>query len=111
MKPLCIDDVDFLPTETPERQLLAAILGRAIRDLFVTYNRSGSYVFVRKLRREALSWFACKEVKPFSFIWICWHLDLRPELVIKELREANRESLKKRMIQYLTRSRGTREPA
>lgn len=62
-------------TGTPERNLLMAILERAIRD-FVGNSSQES--------REAEEWLFedCKQPFPeFSFPWICQQLDLVPERI------------------------------
>lgn len=58
---------------TPERELLAGVLDRAIRDA------SGlGWDCDRWIQESALEWFDSKSLEPFSFLWICSHLDLCP---------------------------------
>ena len=58
----------------PERNLLAAVLSRAICDAFGTAHCERH--IVRSARRWIFSKLTPKE--PFSFAWIALHLDLDP---------------------------------
>lgn len=67
--------------DTPEKNLLAMVLDRAIRD----------YTSIEhEVRREVETWFFCKEnSKPFSFLWICEALDLDPQRIRTLLKKTN----------------------
>lgn len=58
----------------PERNLLAAVLARAICDAFGTAHCE------RHIVRSARQWLFGKLTpkRPFSFAWVCLHLDLDP---------------------------------
>ncbi len=58
----------------PERNLLAAVLARAICDAFGTAHCD------RHIVRSARQWLFSKldPKKPFSFAWVAIHLDLDP---------------------------------
>lgn len=58
----------------PERNLLAAVLARAICDAF------GSAQCDRHIVRSARQWLFGKlsPSRPFSFAWVAQHLDLDP---------------------------------
>lgn len=61
----------------PHRNMLAAILGRAILDL-----EDSDHV----VRRDAIKWFLKPQSelkpKPFTFQWVCLHLDLEPQTLL-----------------------------
>lgn len=66
--------------DTPEKNLLAMVLDRAIRDYFTTDIA---------LKREVETWFLIKEEKKiFSFLWICEALDLDSAKIITYLKNA-----------------------
>ncbi len=52
----------------PEKNLLAEVLARAIRDLFST----------GEIKRDARRWLISDEIEPMSFRWVCHWLDLCP---------------------------------
>lgn len=58
-------ELDFF---NPEKNLLAEVLARAIRDLFS----------IGEVKRDARRWIISKEIEPMSFLWICHWLDLCP---------------------------------
>ena len=63
---------------TPERNLLAAILRRALFDF-----SSGDL----EERIAAKEWFlAGANQKPFSFAWVCLQLNLEPEAILLRIR-------------------------
>ncbi len=68
------DDSDSSSPVKAERNLLAAVLARAICDAFGTAHCE------RHVVRSARQWlFGKLEPKePFSFAWVCIHLDLDP---------------------------------
>lgn len=68
------DDSDASSPVKAERNLLAAVLARAICDAFGTAHCE------RHVVRSARQWlFGKLEPKePFSFAWVCIHLDLDP---------------------------------
>lgn len=79
-------DLDYDPHyEVPERQLLAAVLTRAIRDLFVVdldMSRTNPVI----VKRRAWRWFISVSHAPFSFRWVCQYLDLNPQAILLEIR-------------------------
>ena len=79
----------------PERNLLAAVLSRAICDAF------GSAHCERHVIRSARQWLFGKLTpkKPFSFAWVCMHLDLDPVALQICLRnyEKNPEDVQERL--------------
>lgn len=64
-------------TIKPERNLLSAILSRAIADAY-----TNSHI-ERHIRRDARRWISAKVNlrKAFSFGWCCTHIDLDPEKI------------------------------
>lgn len=58
------------PVRTPERRLLNAMLARALRDAASQPRTAES--------REGMAWLRSEadENHPFSFAWVCLHLDL-----------------------------------
>jgi len=62
--------------DPPHRNLLAAILARGISDAAYSYHGLNDAV-----SRQAQGWLRSESEDPWSFIWICGHLDLCPILV------------------------------
>lgn len=61
----------------PERNLLTAVLRRALFDL-----RNGTAVE----RTAAKEWFFENgDYSPFSFTWVCTHLDIEPEQLLERI--------------------------
>jgi hypothetical protein len=79
----------------PERNLLAAVLARAICDAFGTAHCE------RHIVRSARQWLFGKLTpkKPFSFAWVALHLDLDPIDLQESLRayEGNPEQIQERL--------------
>ena len=79
----------------PERNLLAAVLARAICDAFGTAHCE------RHIVRSARQWLFGKLTpkKPFSFAWVAIHLDLDPIALQDSLRtyESNPEEIQDRL--------------
>lgn len=77
------NNVTILTTVIPERNLLAAMIGRAICDAFGSANVTAGD------RRKARHWLFCEIEydKPYSFGWTAAHLDLNPLIIQKCLRE------------------------
>lgn len=79
----------------PERNLLAAVLARAICDAFGTAHCE------RHVVRSARQWLFGKLTpkKSFSFAWVALHLDLDPISLQKTLRtyEDNPEEIQDRL--------------
>ncbi len=71
------------PIDKSERNLLAAMLSRAICDGF------GAAQTEPQIRREARYWLFCElqPRKPFTFAWTAIQLDLDPQEVQDFLRE------------------------
>lgn len=80
----------------PERNLLAAVLARAICDAFGTAHCE------RHVVRSARQWLFGKLTpkKPFSFAWVAIHLDLDPIALQDSLRtyETNPEAIQERLV-------------
>jgi hypothetical protein len=79
----------------PERNLLAAVLARAICDAFGTAHCE------RHIVRSARQWLFGKLTpkKSFSFAWVALHLDLDPISLQESLRhyEGNPEEIQERL--------------
>ncbi len=79
----------------PERNLLAAVLARAICDAF------GSAQCDRHVVRSARQWLFGKLTpsRVFSFAWVAQHLDLEPFALQQTLRsyEGNPEMVQERL--------------
>lgn len=79
----------------PERNLLSAVLARAICDAFGTAHCE------RHIVRSARQWLFGKldHTKPFSFGWVCLHLDLEPAQLQETLRtyEDNPDDIQDRL--------------
>lgn len=64
---------------TPERNLIAACLERAIRDILnKPMPQKKSENIGDMYCREACVWLRSQSTKRFSFKWVCEHLDLCP---------------------------------
>ncbi len=89
------EDIEASSPVKPERNLLAAVLARAICDAFGTAHCE------RHIVRSARQWLFGKlnTTKPFSFAWVCLHLDLDPVALQHSLRgyEENPESIQDRL--------------
>ena len=89
------DDSDAQEPAKPERNLLAAVLSRAICDAF------GSAYCERHVVRSARQWlFGTLDAKKiFSFAWVATHLDLDPFELQMSLRayEKNPEEVADRL--------------
>lgn len=72
-----------------ERNLLAAMLARAICDAF------GMAQTEPHVRRSAKHWLFCELMpsKPFSFAWAVMQLDLDPVTLQEQLREQSKDPL------------------
>lgn len=79
----------------PERNLLAAVLARAICDAF------GSAQCDRHVVRSARQWLfgPLQPTRVFSFAWVAQHLDLNPGTLQHTLRgyESNPDMLQERL--------------
>mgnify|MGYP000072158029 CR=1 FL=1 len=75
------DNESYSPVK-PERNLLAAVLARAICDAFGTAHCE------RHIVRSARQWLFGKLTpkRPFSFAWVAIHLDLEPVPLQESLR-------------------------
>lgn len=89
------DDVEANSPVKPERNLLAAVLARAICDAFGTAHCE------RHIVRSARQWLFGKLTpkKPFSFAWVALHLDLDPISLQESLRgyESKPEEIQERL--------------
>lgn len=79
----------------PERNLLAAVLARAICDAFGTAHCE------RHVVRSARRWLfgGLTPTVPFSFAWVAIHLDLDPKMLRDSLKqyEDNPEAIQDRL--------------
>jgi hypothetical protein len=89
------DDSEASSPVKPERNLLAAVLARAICDAFGTAHCE------RHIVRSARQWLFGKLTpkKSFSFAWVALHLDLDPVSLQESLRhyEGNPEEIQERL--------------
>jgi hypothetical protein len=58
--------------QAPEEALITAILERALLDIFT---HRGA------IRMSAMEWIDNKSTKPFTFLYICEHLELDPQVL------------------------------
>ena len=65
-------------TATGERRLLVAVLARAIYDYRVFYLGKRGSKKDREWGEDAKEWLFSKEKGPFSFLWVCDVLELKP---------------------------------
>lgn len=68
---------------SPCRRLLAAILLRAWKDALPPPRRKSPArrdvrMRLEKVRREARAYFRSRDLRPWSYEWICLHLDVDP---------------------------------
>lgn len=77
------EDIESSSPVKPERNLLAAVLARAICDAFGTAHCE------RHIVRSARQWLFGKLTpkKAFSFAWVAMHLDLEPLSLQQSLRD------------------------
>lgn len=89
------DEVEAHSPVKPERNLLAAVLARAICDAFGTAHCE------RHIVRSARQWLFGKltPTKSFSFAWVCMNLDLDPIALQDTLRtyEDNPDEIQDRL--------------
>ena len=89
------EDLESSSPVKPERNLLAAVLSRAICDAFGTAHCE------RHIVRSARQWIFGKLTpkKAFSFAWVALHLDLDPVSLQHSLRdyESNPEDIQDRL--------------
>lgn len=89
------EDLESQSPVKAERNLLAAVLARAICDAFGTAHCE------RHVVRSARQWLFGKLTpkKPFSFAWVAMHLDLEPVSLQESLRnyESHPEEIQERL--------------
>lgn len=89
------EDYEAQSPVKPERNLLAAVLARAICDAFGTAHCE------RHIVRSARQWLFGKLTpkRPFSFAWVALHLDLEPIALQDSLRsyEKKPEEIQERL--------------
>jgi len=92
--PIDMTDLDSLypiiNSVSPEKNLLAAIVNRAIADI-VTSNLRGTSSHSKECV-EALNWVKADVMTPFSFVWICQQLGLDHGIVRKRISDIHKES-------------------
>ncbi len=78
----CLEGMYLYSDNKAERNLLAAVLARAICDAF------GSADVEKHIRRTARQWiFGVNDPsKPFSFEWVCHSLEIDPQELRRMLR-------------------------
>ena len=76
------EDVE-LDESTPERNLLAATLERAMRDILNERDQA--------ICRMAMEWFRSQAITDFSFKWVCHHLGLCPKYVRRWIYQRKQE--------------------
>ena len=90
------EDLEAHSPVKPERNLLAAVLARAICDAFGTAHCE------RHIVRSARQWLFGKLTpkRPFSFAWVAQHLDLDPVALQESLRgyENKPEEIQERLV-------------
>lgn len=62
----------------PHRNLLVAVLHRAVMDL-----RQPIQISTSEDRRSAVRWFKSKSKRSWGFLWVCGELDLDPVIIKK----------------------------
>lgn len=112
---LFLDQFDPQTFKNPEENLLSAVLEKACHDLFSKESakvstdlsfrmvKGVSHQYHRRrhkddppaitIAQEAEEWFLDDGMEPFSFLWLCQHLDLDPLMIRKhmlELKEQNK---------------------
>lgn len=70
-------EIISIPSDFSERRLLTAILERAVFDIICDYKDI-------RIREDAIRFFTAynfnmKNPPPFSYLWICYHLEMDPE--------------------------------
>lgn len=82
---------DYIDTYLPERNLLAAILDRAIMDTWESKDQE----LKRDIRRWMDKKIAAKKATPFSFQWVCEHLDFDPIVMKGIIKNLDRDLYRK----------------
>lgn len=92
---ICEDSESFFPqirTSTPEERLVAAVLARAVFDLWGVSIPGGSHGCKKALIvLQAKRFFGSKSVEPWSFIWCCHHVGVDSDAFLKLLRQKLKE--------------------
>lgn len=101
------------PKSTPSHKLLWAILERSLLDLCCGYppkSYQDKNFYTKTLKREALSWFLSPSILPFSFSWICDHLNLDKKAVKKVVYKINKKEPYEPCLNFLAvyRNNGAR---
>lgn len=66
---------------TPERDLVAAVIAQAFRDLHCKVRRPGHYFSAVAHSRMAEAWIDSAAKDPWSFIWCCDQVELDPDII------------------------------
>lgn len=83
-------NLDSPPAEidySPEHELLAQIIRRAVWDAFGAF-KEGKSLRQQKRKRQAMEaqeWLLSELQTPFTFRWICCHLNIDPDGFIQKL--------------------------
>jgi hypothetical protein len=91
--------------QIPERNLLTAILQRALADL--RGSAVAGHYADRDARFDAQEWFLSVETTPFTFLWVCQELDLKADLLLDAIKRKFRltstpTTPKRQKIQQIT---------
>jgi len=82
------------PPAPPERQLLAATLDRAIRDILNPPDIDGSKFYENtKHCRSACLWLRSHSMEVFSFNWVCHYLDISPKVIRRVVYDLEKKGL------------------
>lgn len=68
---------------TPSIRCACAVIKQAKEDLYLPANHAS----------QSLSWFLSPSFEAYSFLWLCFHLDIQPERIIRELAPRIRQIL------------------
>lgn len=89
------------------RGLMYAIIERAMSDSVGIFGSPMNRDSIKREIVEARQWLGLEVgngwgyMRPFSFLWICEHLNLPPEKVIRKVREIEKRMLQCKHIKYI----------
>lgn len=93
---------EYNPKGSPERNLLMAMLERAILD-YVGNNSSEI--------NAAKDWIFSKDKEEYSFIWLCMELDLDPDSIAKIIKNMPKRGSKRTAPWYQARQAARQKAA